>query len=151
MPPPAGFLPGQASPPPSIPEQKKFLRYADAVEGGPAHIVANPSPEGLEVLKALYPSSAAEIKTKILAALMDTKHPVDYQTRLRLSKLMDAPADGTLDPGFVARMQAAAQTATAAHAQQTAQAAPKPKNVRVANQKAGERMQTATQSAQSGD
>ena len=149
--PPQGFLPGQKPTPVSGPEQKKFLRYVDAVEGGPVSILKKPTPEGLEVLHAVYPSSAAEIKTKILARLMDTKNPVDYQTRLRLSQIMGAPADGTQDPGFVQRMQAQNQAATAAHAAQQ-QEKPKGKsNPRVSNTKLGDRMQSAFDGSPFGD
>jgi hypothetical protein len=148
--PPEGFLPGQKPLPVSGPEQKKFLRYVDAVEDGPVGILKTPTPEGLEVLHSVYPSSAAEIKTKILARLMDTKHPVDYQTRLRLSQIMGAPADGTQDPGFVQRMQVQNQAATAAHAAQQQPTQGK-NNPRVSNTKLGDRMQSAFDGSLSGD
>lgn len=107
------------------PDQKTaFLRYVEAVNGGPAGILkrvadGTHTPEDVETLAALYPKSAREIRTKLLTTAASRKAPLPYQQRMRIASLLGPSADPTLDQAFLMSMQAS--YASGAHAAASAE------------------------------
>lgn len=95
---------------PSDFELAKFERFSDAVEH-PLSVVARVaqgtvSPEEIETLKTCYPGIYSRLQEKVMDAIIDHDSELPYQKRLLLGQLFNVPTDMTLDPNFVAAMQA---------------------------------------------
>lgn len=100
------------SPEPNDSDKATFARYAAAAEDPlrlikelRAHMVM---PETVETQQALYPEHFARLQQAILTQLADPKvrARVPYAMRLQLGQFMGGTIDPTLDPGFIATMQA---------------------------------------------
>jgi hypothetical protein len=94
---------------PSDAEVAKFTRYADAVEGGPEHILSKAkhgklTPEDAEVLREVYPETYEEIRLGIIQRLPEVKQ-MPYSRRLMLGILFDVPTDPALQPHVIAALQ----------------------------------------------
>jgi hypothetical protein len=93
-------------------ERAKFLRYVEAVDGGPPEIMrrvadGRVTPEDVEALKAVYPKTYDRVRADIAQACAERSTPLDYQARLRLGVLFDLPTDPTMDPQFIQTLQTA--------------------------------------------
>jgi hypothetical protein len=105
-------------------QKEEFLRYADAVEEGPMKL-AKEMKEGhirretIEAIKAVYPETFKDFQSRLTAALADSKHKLDYDTRTQLGILFGIPADSSQEPAFVR-----AQQNTFAQSKQAQQAPP---------------------------
>lgn len=65
------------------------------------------SPEGVETLRDLYPAVADKIASQLIDSIAENGNTdVPYNDRLQLSMLLGAPVDPTLQPEFIASMQA---------------------------------------------
>lgn len=88
----------------------KFSRYFDAVEN-PLMVLkhaaeGNLSREGIEALKAVYPNMYEQMRIEVQKQLPDLKKPLTWEQQKQLSILLDVPASATLEPKFIAAMQA---------------------------------------------
>lgn len=66
--------------------------------------------EQLEALRELHPATYSEVRRTLLDQVADMtakNEPLAYDARLRASALLGEPVDSSVDPGFVADMQAA--------------------------------------------
>lgn len=98
---------------PSDTQKARFARYAAAADDPVGRITAElrsqqVAKETVETLQALYPEMFRRLQEKITTQLADPTiaSRLSYPMRLELSKVMGAPADSTLRPKFIARMQA---------------------------------------------
>ncbi len=94
---------------PSASEQAKFLRYARAVED-PASVAEDlargrVSYEGVEALRAVYPSVYAELRGGVMRELSARKG-LSYQQRVQLGVLFDVTAAPSMAPESVKAAQA---------------------------------------------
>lgn len=91
-------------------ERATFAQYMDAVDA-PTDVLHDLR-EGkltrpqVEALQQVYPLLYSEIRGRVMNELSEAKTPLDYQKRLQLGLLLDLPADATLEPDFIARVQA---------------------------------------------
>lgn len=100
--------------PPSVPARARFLRYARAVYT-PLTIVEDLesgqlTPEGVEVMRDLYPQMHALMIQSAQEALIESARPDDvipYSARVALGSLMGFESDVSLAPQNVALTQAA--------------------------------------------
>jgi len=80
----------------------KFNRYHDAVND-PLSVIKNPSPEGLETLQTVYPQYLQQARTTLLDKITNTRQPIPYQSRMKISDILGQPADWSLSlPGIQA-------------------------------------------------
>ena len=59
----------------------------------------------VDALKMVYPAIYEDVLQRVHERLADLKHPLDYGQKVQLSVLLGVPADETLSPEFVAKMQ----------------------------------------------
>ncbi len=97
---------------PSDAERSTFARYVAAADD-PLRIVKElraqmVMPETVETAQALYPRHLERLKAAITEQLADTsvRAKVPYGTRLAIAEIVGSQVDPTLDPAFVAQMQA---------------------------------------------
>jgi hypothetical protein len=110
----------------SADEQEKFLRYVRAADD-PASVLDDMQSgrltrEGVETLREVYPKLYQQLQQEALERVTSAKKAMGYDQKLQLGMLLDVPADATLEPSFVARMQS---MYTAQQAQPNASPAPK--------------------------
>lgn len=94
----------------SLPDRTKFLRYVDAVEGGPAHVLEKMAAgkltmQDVEAGDAVFPRMMQEIRAKVALACSERKTPLEYQRRCQLGILLNMATDPSLEGPFVAAMQ----------------------------------------------
>jgi len=88
----------------------KFNRYHDAVND-PLSVIKNPTPEGLETLQTVYPQYLQQARTALLEKITNTRQPIPYQSRMRISDLLGQPADWSMSqPGIQAIQTSLAAT-----------------------------------------
>lgn len=95
---------------PSETDLSKFERYVRAVSE-PMSIVADLengtlSHEAVEAMKAIYPKIYEEMRMEIVGNLGEIRKTLPYEDRIQLSILFDMPVDPTMQPEFIAIVQA---------------------------------------------
>lgn len=95
---------------PSLSSVAKFARYAAATEN-PESILESMkrgtlTPEEAETMRVVYPQMFAKVQEFILDNVATLQEDLPYQKRVQLSILFRVPADTTMSPAFVQRMQA---------------------------------------------
>jgi hypothetical protein len=91
-------------------EKARFLRYVRAVDD-PRTVLADLesgalTTEAVEALREVYPETYADLQRTAFNAITEADEPIPYDARLKLGLLLGIPTDPTLDPAFVAAMQA---------------------------------------------
>lgn len=91
-------------------DQEKFLKYVRAVDT-PAHVLDDMAHgrlnrESVEALKQVYPALYKDVCVKALSMAASHDKPLKYDQKLQLGILLGAPTDASLQPDFIARMQA---------------------------------------------
>ena len=91
-------------------EVSKFARYMRAVEN-PAGVLEDMASgtvtnEAVEALKAVYPATYEDMREQLLARLAEHGSALDYRQRLSLGLMLEVPADESLQPATLARLQA---------------------------------------------
>lgn len=83
---------------------RRYARYVEAVADPVSALrgVADGSitPQAAEALKVVYPETFAEVQRQLMARLPEIHEKLDYDRRVRLSVLFDAPVDSTMRPHF---------------------------------------------------
>jgi hypothetical protein len=101
----------------------KLARYMDAAQnpGNALKRIAGGDirREDIETLKTLYPRMYMQVVERVMADLGSVEEMPNYQARLKLGHLLDAPADQSMTPERVAALQRVAMS----NAQPNAQAA----------------------------
>jgi hypothetical protein len=101
----------------------KLARYMDAAQnpGNALKRIAGGDirREDIETLKTLYPRMYMQVVERVMADLGSVEEMPNYQARLKLGHLLDAPADPSMTPERVAALQQVAMS----NAQPNAQAA----------------------------
>jgi hypothetical protein len=116
--------------PPSDGERIAFMRAARAVTD-PGSVIEDMengrlTPQAVDALKNVYPQIYADLVQTAFAELADADEAPPYETLVQLSTLLGVPLDPSLQPEFIARMQASHASA-APTAQPPSQAvAPRP-------------------------
>lgn len=87
-----------------------FERYVRAVSD-PMSIVTDLengtlSHEAVEAMKAIYPKMYEEIRSEMIANIGELRETLPYSERIQLSILFDMPVDPTMQPEFIAIVQA---------------------------------------------
>jgi hypothetical protein len=95
---------------PSDYELAKFERYVEAAED-PERVLTkiasgSVSPEHIETLKVLYPSTYQRLQDGVMDAIMKPNTKLSYEQRINIGSLLDIPTDPTLQTSFVTAMQA---------------------------------------------
>ncbi len=95
---------------PSDYELSKFNRYVTAAQS-PETVIRNVesgivTPEEIETLKTLYPQTYQSLQSKVLDGITENGAKMSYQQRLAVGTLFGVPSDVTLQPDFIAKMQA---------------------------------------------
>ncbi len=83
----------------------KFNRYHDAVND-PLSVIKSPSPEGLETLQTIYPQYLQQARTALLDKITNTRQPIPYQSRMRVSDILGQPADWSMSQPGIQAIQA---------------------------------------------
>jgi hypothetical protein len=95
---------------PSVYESAKFSRYLSAVESPleAVHKIAagRGTPEEIEALKAVYPSTFSDLQKSIMNGIVDRGLELPYSKRVALSQMFDLNLDSTLSSDFIQKMQA---------------------------------------------
>jgi hypothetical protein len=89
---------------------RKFARYVDAAEGGPARVLermnhGTMTPEDAETLRECYPDTYADIQQQLIEKLAGHPDALPYQKRLMLGILFDVATDPALQPHMIASLQ----------------------------------------------
>ncbi len=95
---------------PSDYELAKFNRYVTAAQS-PETVIRNVesgivTPEEIETLKTLYPQTYQSLQSKVLDGITENGAKLSYQQRLAVGTLFGVASDATLQPDFIAKMQA---------------------------------------------
>lgn len=98
---------------PTPAEKEKFLRYVKAADD-PLSVLDDMSRgrmtlEGVQTVREVYPSLFSQMQQLAMEKCADAKKPLSYDQKLQLGILLDTPTDSTLQPEFIARMQASYQ------------------------------------------
>lgn len=109
---------------PSHADLAKFGRYLDTIND-PVMVLSlarqgRLTAEHMDALRSVYPQLHAEIVNKVAAEASTRAHDLTYNQRVHLSVLLGQPVDATMDPKFIASVQAT----KAPPAAQSAQDAP---------------------------
>ncbi len=93
---------------PSSVELAKFERYLEAAEH-PLNVLGDiksgsVSPEQVETLKTLYPDLYSRIQTEVMNQIGKAEG-IPYSKRLQLGLLLDIPADASLNPEYIKKLQ----------------------------------------------
>ena len=116
---PNPLAPGRGTPQASPAARDAFLRAARAVKD-PMSVVddfehGRLTREGVDALRATSPRLLGEIQAAVLGRIAEKGPPESYAKSLQLGILLGIPTDATLEPAFVAKVQATyAPTAPAA-------------------------------------
>lgn len=94
---------------PPFDEQQRWLRYVRAVND-PLSVVDDARrgklrAEGVEALKAVYPTIYEGLRAQVHAAVAERGERLSYQDRLRLGRLLDLPTDPSLEPAALRAYQ----------------------------------------------
>lgn len=86
---------------PPFDEQQRWLRYVRAVND-PLSVIDDARrgklrSEGVEALKAVYPTIYEGLRSQVQAAVAERGERLGYQDRLRLGQLLDLPTDPSLE------------------------------------------------------
>ncbi len=95
---------------PSDLQLMEFERYYDAVNK-PTSVLDNlaegtVTPQEIEAIKTVYPQMYQKLQSQVLDAIIDSGKDLSYNRKIELSQLFEVPADISLQPAFVAAMQA---------------------------------------------
>lgn len=97
---------------PSDTQKATFARYV-AAANDPLRLLKEMRaeqvmPETIETHKALYPETLNRLRQNIIEALTDSSYAskLSYAMRQQLARVCEAPTDPTLEPQFIASMQA---------------------------------------------
>jgi hypothetical protein len=119
---PAGLQPQLADPQYSAHQKAQFLRYVDAVNGGPPAIMQRLASnkitaEDIETMKAVYPAQYAAIAVKLQHKALAQSRPIHLQKSLQISRFIGQPLVPQAQPDFL-RVAAASYAAHGHRAQQ---------------------------------
>lgn len=109
---PRGGLMASMAPPRLVSdvERMRWMRYYDAVEEPESVLedleAGELTREGVEALKETRPAMYRTLVRRVMERLATAEEPVPYQERLQLGLLLGVPTDPSLEPRFVASMQA---------------------------------------------
>ena len=105
----------------STAEVADLEKYMQAIEN-PISVVQDfgdgvMTPQGVEVLKAVYPSIYTELQHKLIEKISTTKQEFPYEKRLQANLLFGLPSDYSLTPKAITSLQSAhiAETASPQH------------------------------------
>lgn len=109
-PPTKTITPQFEHPEPTPDEKMKFLRSVRAVDD-PLSVLDDMqrgrlTREGVDALKNVYPKLYEKLQEEAITRCADAKKKLSYDQKIQLGMLLEVPTDATLDPGFIARMQA---------------------------------------------
>jgi hypothetical protein len=126
---PSGMQPQLVKQGYSAAQKATFLRYVDAVEGGPPAILqrlgtGKLSAEDVETMKTIYPAQYAAIATKLHTKALASQKPIHLQRELQIAKFLGAPIAKQSRPDFLQ----VASSSYAAHGQQQQKQASTPRN-----------------------
>ncbi len=104
--------PSDVQPPPHISDDeiREYMKYQNAVER-PLTLLdeleaGRVRPQTVEAVKAVYPRLYADIQNGILESMASAEKDPPYRARLQLGVLFDLPTDASLEPEFLAMLQA---------------------------------------------
>lgn len=108
---PLGDIPALRQPwRPSDVELERWGAYVRAVEN-PASVLEDAAagrltPEGVEALGAVYPALLEDMRARVVAQLSAHRGAISYQQRLALGQLLGLELDESMNPAFIAAIQA---------------------------------------------
>lgn len=96
---------------PSLSDISKWTSRVEGARDGVMALLRNfsngtISPAQVETVRELYPREFEQMKADIITAVRTEGTKFSYQERVRLSVLLSEPLDSTMEPGFIAAMQA---------------------------------------------
>lgn len=95
---------------PSDYELSKFYRYVNTVNNPQSAIknIANNkvTPEEMETLSTVYPKIYQQLQNDVLDGIIKAGGKIPYNQRVNLATIFNVPTDYTMQPDFIARMQA---------------------------------------------
>lgn len=110
---------------PPLEQRVRYLRYAQAVEGGPPGIFHRMSEgkltaEDIETMHALFPSHLDDFKQRVQSACADRERPLSMLQKQEIHRLTGITTDATQLPQFASMVQASYLPTSAPPQQQVA-------------------------------